>query len=156
MRFAKFIGTNPQNIGRFGIVQPGQILKVTLAEAIHLEGMPEFSEPAPEEISEEENKIVPLAPDRKIRFPKKNNGFPIQNIPWDGPLAKYLQRVSKPDLLKILRSMKGVGVPVEANADWTKEFLADAVHTASVRAGWTEPGARLGAEEAPSEDSPPE
>lgn len=127
----KYIG-RPQNIGRFGMVRKDQVIEVTIPEFTSLEGDPDFVE-----CHDIDAKKIPVAAEPPKKFPKKCEGYDLRILPWGKPeFQSRLAKITKPDLLKILRSMKAAGCEVVADPDWTKEKLADSVSCAGIVAGW--------------------
>jgi hypothetical protein len=155
MFFVKYIG-QPGNVGRFGFVTTGQILAMTIQEREGVRGDDDYREPR--EGESPESFAAPEPPNKAIPFPKSFEGFDLKVIPWESnpiDLAKRLVKYSKPDLLKMLRALKALGIEVQANPDWQKEALADAVQSGGIKAGWSRPVEPLKEQDKPETTTAP-
>jgi len=109
-RLVQFVGESPDKIGRFGTVNPGDILHVNEDEYITAASGGRFVDASGEPDGDKEEQEV-----RKVPEPINHALFDLRTIYWAKPnLQSRLFRRSRPVLTKIVRAMEdlsGLSLP---------------------------------------------
>lgn len=134
-RLVQFVGDSPDKIGRFGTVNPGDILHVDEDEyqtSIKGGRFIDASGEAEEGEEEQEAREVPSPPNHKL--------FDLRTIHWDKPsLRARLLRRSKPVLTKIVRAMEETsGMSLPYGSGVSRNEMANAVVATARILKWNE------------------
>jgi len=131
MRRHRYKG-NPSNIGRFGEVNPGDILELTYLESVSVRDEAEWElledEQSPEE-REASSRVKPWGTYRRD----------LRVIPWEDPKLgrMMISRYSKGNLLKIVYAIQEVGGVIrELTLHTPKRLIVDAILEAASSMGW--------------------
>jgi hypothetical protein len=132
MKIVKFKGTESQNIGRFGVVKPGQELSLLEHEWDDVKDSDDF-QTLSAELSEEEKEIAART------LPLGATNYDLRTIPWENRKLHRLliARLSKKTLYKVVMAIKEVGGLVgPVHSFEGRNILVDRVQEAARLMGW--------------------
>lgn len=134
-RLVQFVGDSPDRIGRFGTVNPGDILHVDEDEYhTSIKGGRFIDASGEAEEGEEEQEVG------KVPSPTNHKLFDLRTIHWDKTnLRSRLLRRSKPVLTKIVKAMEELsGLSLPYGSGVSCKEMADAVVATARVLKWNE------------------
>ena len=134
-RLVQFVGDSPDRIGRFGTVNPGDILHVDEDEYhTSIKGGRFIDASGEVEDGEEEQEV------RKVPAPSNHKLFDLRTIHWDKRnLRARLLRRSKPVLTKIVKAMEETsGMSLPYGSGVSRNEMANAVVATARILKWNE------------------
>lgn len=126
-RSIRYVGKTPDNIGRFGIVQPNDILTLDENEWRSVKMDPRF-----EAADDQGDRDLP--PDVT---PIDNEDYRLTSLPWGTRfIHRCIHRLGRNQLVKVAKAMNAQGIPTFNSSDMDRKEMADAILEAAGKMRW--------------------
>ena len=131
----KYLGPDNALVGRFGRLNSGDVIKMWQSETECL-----LARPNPcWELIEEEDDLVGVG----TVLPIRTRWYDLTRIYWLKEALSSLKRLSRPDLLSVVRAMRDIGAHVvdeKAAQTMSREALIEEAYGEVKRLKWDQPG----------------